>query len=264
MQTLNHAAARFVLVLSAIASLGRGLKAQSCSAFDVASIRVNTSGAGGGYPELAPGGRRFTAANQLILELIMFAYDVSPLQISGIPSAFSHERYDVTAACEQPITKAQLPHLLQALLAERFHLSIHRESKDQPVYALLTGKGGPKLHEASQGGGKPGLRQSGYSFAFTNATMLNLAGLLSQLSGRKVLDRTGLNGQYDFTLTYVPSRSGPGREESNASPADNVPDSAFPDSVFTALREQLGLNLESKKSQVESIVVDHLDRLIPN
>jgi uncharacterized protein (TIGR03435 family) len=137
--------------------------------------------------------------------------------------------------------------------------------KEQPVYALLLGKGGPKLHEASQEGGKPSLSQSGYSFAFTNAAMSNLVGVLSQVSGRKVLDRTGLTGQYDFTLTYVPAPGGPGREGSNASPAaDNIPDLAFPDSVFTALREQLGLNLEAQKSQVESIIVDHLDRLIPN
>src|SRR5580658_1358996 len=95
-------AARLALGLLAIASFGSGLKAQSCSAFDVASIRLNTSGIGGGYPELAPGGRRFTAENQLILELVMFAWDVSPLQISGIPSAFFRERYDIEAACEQP------------------------------------------------------------------------------------------------------------------------------------------------------------------
>lgn len=259
MQTLIYPA-----VLLTIASFSSGVKAQTCGAFDVASVRVNTSGTGGGYPELAPGGRRFTATNQLILALIMFAYDVSPLQISGIPSAFTHERYDVVATCEQPIAKGQLPELVQALLAERFHLSIHREWKEQPVYVLVSGKGRPKLHEAAQEGGKPSLRQSGYSFTFTNAAMSNLADVLSQVSGRKVLDRTGIGGQYDFNLTYVPARGDPGREGSNASSADTVPDAAFPDSVFTALREQLGLNLEMQKSQVESIVVDHLDRLIPN
>jgi uncharacterized protein (TIGR03435 family) len=251
-------AARLVFGLLAIAFFGSGLKAQSCGTFDVASIKLNTTGVGGGYPELAPGGRRFTAANQLMLELIMFAYDVSPRQISGIPGAFFQERYDIEATCEQPMTKEQLPDMLEVLLAERFHLSIHRETKEQPVYALILRKGGPRLHETLPEGGKPSVRQSGYSFTFTNAAMSNLVGVLSQLTGRKVLDRTGLRGQYDFTLSYAPDRGGAGRE--GGSPAAD----SLPDSVFTSLREQLGLNLEAQKSQVEFIVVDRLDRLIPN
>jgi uncharacterized protein (TIGR03435 family) len=252
-------AARLVFCLSAIASFRGGLEAQSCSTFDVASIKLNTSGAWGGYPGLAPGGRRFTATNQLMIELIMSAYDVSPLQISGIPSAFSQERYDINATCELSITKEQLPHMLQMLLAERFHLSIHRELREQPVYVLIPGKGGPRLHESSHESDTPGLRQSGYSFRFTNAAMSNLVGVLSQVTGRKVLDGTGLRGQYDFTLSYAPDR-GAGREGPNVSPAAD----SFPDSVFTALREQLGLNLEAQKSRVDFIVVDRLNRLIPN
>jgi uncharacterized protein (TIGR03435 family) len=254
-------AARLVGWLFAMASFSGGLEAQSCSTFEVASIRLNTSGAESRYPaELAPGGRRFTATNQFMVELIMSAYDVSPLQISGIPGAFSGERYDIEATCEQPMAKEQLPHMLQALLAERFHLSIHRELKEQPVYALILRKGGPKLHKASDEGGKPNLRQSGHSFTFSNAGMSNLVGVLSQVTGRKVLDRTGLRGQYDFKLSYAPDRGGAGREETNVSPAAD----SSPDSVFTAVREQLGLNLEAQKSQVEFIVVDRLDRLIPN
>jgi uncharacterized protein (TIGR03435 family) len=254
-------AGRLVFCLSAISSFSSGLEAQSCSTLDVVSIKPNTSDPGGRYPaELAPGGRRLTATNQFMVELIMSAYDVSPLQILGIPSAFSGERYDIEATCEQPMTKDQLPHMLQALLAERFHLSVHREPKEQPVYVLILGKGGPKLHESSQEGGKPGLRQSGHSFTFTNAAMSNLVGVLSQVTGRKVLDGTGLRGQYDFTLSYAPDRGGAGPEESDVSPAAD----SFPSSVFTALREQLGLNLETQKSQVDFIVVDRLDRLIPN
>jgi len=256
-------ASRLVLGVLAIASLSNELKAQSCDTFDVASIKVNTSLLGGGYPELAPGGRRFTATNQLLLELIMSAYEVSPLQISGIPNALLRERYDIEATCEQPITKEQLPHLLQVLLAERFHLSIHRDLKEQAVYALILRKGGPKLRQSREAG-KTSLRQRGYSFTFTNAAMSNLVGVLSQVTGRKVLDRTGLSGQYDFTLTYTPDRVGAGHEGSTASAADSIPDSGFPDSVFTALREQLGLNLEAQKSQIEYIVIDRLDRLIPN
>lgn len=243
-------AARLVFGLCAVVCGSGGLSAQGCSAFEVASIKLNTSGAGGGYPELAPGSRRFTAANQLMVELIMSAFDVSPLQISGIPGGFSQDRYDVYATCEQPIAKERLPHLLQLLLTERFHLSIHRELREQTVYALAPRKASPRLHESSHEAGNPTLRQSGYAFTFTSADMSKLVGVLSQLIGRKVVDRTGLRGRYDFTLRYAPDRSDAGDR--------------LPDSIFTAVREQLGLNLEPQKSQVEFIVVDRLDRLIPN
>jgi len=145
------------------------------------------------------------------------------------------------------------------LLAERFHLSIHRELREQSVYALILGRGGPKFHETSDKGGKPGLRQRDYSFTFTNAPMSNLIGVLSQVTGRKVLDRTGLSSRYDFTLSYAPD-SGSGRAGSNVSPAVD----GFPDSVFTALREQLGLNLQAEKAPIEFIIVDRLDDLTPN
>ena len=148
--------------------------------------------------------------------------------------------------------KEQLPSMLQALLAERFHLAIHHELREQPVYALILGKGSPKLHETSHENAKPEFRQSGHIFTFTNATMSNLLDVLSQVTGRKVLDKTGLRGQYDFTLSYAP--------EPDGSPASD----SFPDSVFTALREQLVLNLETQKSRIDFVVVDHLDRLISN
>ncbi len=252
-------AARLIFGLGGIAFFSSGLNAESCGAFDVASIKVNTSGVGGGFPELAPGGKRVTATNQMMLMLIMAAYDVSPLQISGIPSALSQERYDIDAACDQQMTKEQLPRLFRGLLAERFRLSAHRETKEQPVYALVLRKGSPKLDKTSHPDEKPGFKQSGYSFTFTNADMSYLVFVLSQVTGRKVVDRTQLSGQYDFTLNYAPNRLA-ATDSSNVSPSIDGP----PESVFTALREQLGLDLKSEKDQVEFIVVDHLDRPTPN
>ena len=247
-------AARLVVGLLAIASFGGEIKAQPCDKFDVASIKVNASGGGGSYPELAPGGRRLIATNQYLMALLMFAYDVSPMQVSGIPSAFFENRYDVEAACEKPMTKEQLPRLLQSLLEERFHLSIHRELKEQPVYALIVGKGGSKLHETTHENEEPGLRQVAHSFTFTNAKMANLIGVLSQVAGRKVLDKTELSGQYDFKLSYAPDRDGTSGGGSDG----------LPESVFTALREQLGLDLEPEKGQIAFLVVDHIEPLTPN
>jgi uncharacterized protein (TIGR03435 family) len=247
---------KFVAGLFAIACFISELDGQTCSKFDVASIKVNTTGEGGGYPELASGGRRVIATGQHMIELFMFAYGVAPLQISGLPSAFL-ERYDIEATCEQPMIQARLPHLLQLLLEERFHLAVHRELREQLVYALIVGKGGPRFHETSHEGDKPGVRQSGYTFTFTNATMANLIDGLSQVAGRKVLDKTGLRGHYDFTLGYAPDRGGAGSQGAAAS-------DRLPESVFTALREELGLDLEPQRSQIEFIVVDHIDRLVPN
>jgi len=247
--------ARLVFSLFAVAFFGSQLSAQACSTFEAASIRPTTAGLRDRHPaELAPGGKRLTATGEFMIELLMSAYDVSPLQISGIPSAFSQERYDINGTCERPMMKEQIPHLLQELLAERFHLAVHRELKEQPVFALVLGKGAPKLHDSCKEGGKAAFTQRDYRFTFTNAGMSVLVGVLSQLSSRKVLDRTGLHGQYDFTLSYSPNPAGA------ASPAAD----GLPDSVFTALREQLGLNLEAQKGQVEFIVVDRLDRLTPN
>jgi uncharacterized protein (TIGR03435 family) len=247
-------AARLVVGLFAIASFGSEIRAQPCDKFDVASIKVNTSGGGRSYPELVPGGRRLIATNQYLMALLMFAYDVSPLQVSGVPSAFFEKRYDIEATCEKPMTKEQLPRLLQSLLEERFHLSIRRELREQTVYALIVGKGDSKLHETTHENEEQGLRQAGHSFTFTNATMATLISVLSQVAGRKVLDKTGLGGQYDFTLSYAPDRDG-----ASGGGSDNLPES-----VFTALREQLGLDLETQRSQIEFIVVDNIEPLIPN
>jgi len=245
--------ARFVTGLAAMVVLGGGVEALACGTFDVASVKVNISGAGGGYPVLAPGGRRFSATNQLMVELILFAYDVAPGQIAGLPGGAVKERYDIEASCEGPMTKEQLPRMLQALLAERFHLVVHREVKEQAVYVLVPTKGGVKLRPAADEGGKTGLKQNGYRFTFTNAAMSNLVDVLSQVTGRKVVDGTGLGGRYDFTLSYAPAVDGQGLAEDGS-----------PDSVFTALREQLGLNVETQKSPVTFVVVDRIGRLIPN
>jgi uncharacterized protein (TIGR03435 family) len=247
-------APKLVLGLLGLAFFDCGLSAQTCSKFDVASIKVNTDGLGGGYPVLAPGGKRVIAPGQYLVALLMFAYDVSPLQVSGIPRVFPAERYDVEATCEEPMTKEQLPGLLRSLIEERFHLSIHRELKEQPVYALIVGKGGPKLHETTHESEKPGFRQAGNSFTFTNATMENLLTVLSQVAGRKVLDKTGLSGHYDFTLGYAPDRG----------TAPGGGSDSLPESVLTALREQLGLDLEPQRSPIEFIVVDHIELLSPN
>jgi uncharacterized protein (TIGR03435 family) len=238
------ARAKIVLIASA-------LLAQSRETFDVTSVKVNTDGGGGGYPGLAAGGQRFTATRLPLVALIMVAYDVTPGQVVGVPGFFT-EFYDVEGKCDHPITKEQASHMFQALLADRFKLTVHRESREQPIYALVVGKNGVKLHESQEDIAPPQVKQSGTGFVVKSAPMATLTLILSQVVGRTVVDKTGLTGRYDFTLQYTPERAR--REGEAASNPDGLP------SIFTALQEQLGLKLESQKGPVEFIVVDHAEK----
>jgi uncharacterized protein (TIGR03435 family) len=191
----------------------------------------------------------------------MLAYDATPRQISGVPSSFDREGYDIEAKCDHPMTKEQAARMLQTLLADRFKLVVHRETKEQPIYALIVGKSGPKLQGSPPGDtGLPEMKRIGSRFVFKRAPISTLTLILSQQVGRTVVDKTGLSGRYEFTLEYGLERAGGGRSEERE-PAPN-PD-GLP-SVFTALQEQVGLKLESQKGPVEFIVVDHAEKLSGN
>jgi len=139
------------LVLSALAAAFAPtwqIASQTREAFDVASVKLNTTG-GGGYPGLAPGGKRFTATNLPLTAPIMLAYDTTPREISGVPGELDKQGYDIEASCDRQMTKEQASRMLQTLLADRLKLTVHREARNQPIYALVIGKAGPKLHESA-------------------------------------------------------------------------------------------------------------------
>jgi uncharacterized protein (TIGR03435 family) len=228
-------------------------RAQTPDVFDVASVKLNTTHVRGGYPGLAPGGQRFTATNLPLVALIMLAYNVTPNQISGVPSSLGRETYDIEAECEHPIKQAQALRMLQTLLADRFKLILHRETKEQPIYALVVAKGGPKLREDAQESA-PDRR----GFVYKSTSMSVLALILSQTTGRTVVDKTGLNGRYDFSLEYTPERAGKGVPEGREEGREGASNPNGP-SIFTAVQEQLGLKLEPQKGPVEFIVVDHAE-----
>jgi bla regulator protein blaR1 len=230
--------------------------AQSQEAFDVASVKLNKTGGRGGYPGLAPGGQRFTATNLPLLALIMLAYNVTPRQISGVPSSFNTEGYDIDAKCDHPIEREQALRMLQTLLADRFKLTLHRETRDQPIYALVVGKGGPKLHETAEESLTPDAQRTGRRFVYKSTPVSVLTLILSQQLDRTVVDMTGLKGRYDFSLEYTSDRVGRGVLEGR----EPAPDPDGLPSISTAVQEQLGLKLESRKGPVEFIVVDHAER----
>jgi uncharacterized protein (TIGR03435 family) len=180
-------------------------------------------------------------------EVIGQAYKVRQYQITG-PDWLETERFDITAklpAAEG--SSRQVALMLQALLADRFKMAIHRETKVLPVYALVAGRSGPKLKSSESDSGISSNSNRTSLHVTAKATMQRFAEFLSEEVGRPVIDRTGLTGPYDFTIDWAVDNA-----IANDSPAGP--------SIFTALQEQLGLKLDSTKGPVEIIVVDHADR----
>ncbi len=226
---------------------------------------------------------RFSATGATLQYLIREAYGVENNQIIGAPNWVNSKRYDIEAKVDKSVAEElqkgnldqrtlKYMRMLQALLVDRFKLTLHRESKELPVYDLVIAKKGPKLQEAKAGdtypngieGGGPHMIQIRTGQLIGQA--LSIADLVRQLSrplGRTVLDKTGLTGNYDFNLKWTPDESQlpmlDGTESGQqgtgyaAAPASTGP------SIFTAIQEQLGLKLESKKGPVEVLVIEHVE-----
>jgi uncharacterized protein (TIGR03435 family) len=250
--------------------------------FEVASIKPAAPDARGMWIRTMPGGR-VTITNMTLKELIVIAYRIQPFQISGGPAWLDSIHYDISAKPENPPKDGELPLMIQALLADRFQLTIRRETKELPIYALVVakkdGKLGPGLTESKEGGctvpdptkpppppepGKPrtlgcgGMMMSPRGLTATSVPLSNLAPSLSRLLGRTVIDKTGLTEKFDIHLEWTPDESLAMQLPPDA-PKPPPSDSAGP-SLFTALQEQLGLKLESQKGPVEIFVIERVEK----
>jgi len=148
--------------------------------------------------------------------------------------------------------------LLQSLLADRFKLSVHRETREESVYELLPLKSGSKL-KAAVAPGPPRLHNGRGQLSGQSADTGMLARMLSGRLGRVVIDKTGLTGSYDFELTWMPA---PGERDDGAI-AGSISDPEGP-ALFTGLQEQLGLHLRSAKGPVQHLVIDRVEKSDPN
>ena len=239
--------------------------------FEVASVKPADPAARGIRIRFSPGGG-LDAQNAHVKQLIMLAYDVQSFQVSGGPGWLDSQGFDILAkappaagayAGTGPITpeqRKQIQQRIQALLADRFQLVIHRDSREAPVYALVVAKNGHKMKESVL---DEGLRGGRGTISADGVDMTLLAGFLGGRLGRPVLERTGLTGKYDFKLEWTPESSelsgkggpeGPG-EKGEAAGADPLGPS-----LSTALQEQLGLKLESRKAPVETLVIDRAEK----
>ncbi|MBZ5601510.1 MAG: TIGR03435 family protein [Acidobacteriia bacterium] len=218
----------------------RAQSAESRPAFEVASIKPGDASRRHGFPMLA--GARVVATNVTAKTLIEIAYDVRKPQVSGGPNWLDSEGFDIEAKSARSLSGPQMRLMLQSLLADRFKLTLHRETREQPVYDLVVAKGGPKL-KAADPKEAGALRVGKGQVTGMKAPMSWLAQFLSgEALDRLVIDQTGLGGEYDFTLQWTPDAS-----------ADSP-------SIFTAVQEQLGLQLRAEKGPVEVLVVDRLEK----
>ena len=252
-----------LLALTAVASfLPRWIAlAQTQRAkFDVASVKPSDPNDRRTMFGTPPNGSRFRAAGVNLRMLIGFAYDKQLAQISGGPNWLESDRFEIDARPENAVPGLeglqQIRSMLQSLLEDRFKLTVHSETRLEPVYELVLAKGGSKLKETSANDGAP-RQQMGRGQVIASATPLSqLIPLLSVLVQRQVIDKTGLTGMYDFTLTYTLE---PGQLGALGPDVPPPVDPTAP-SVFTALQEQLGLKLESARGRAQVLVIDHAEK----
>lgn len=281
-----------ILPAIAVACLGECLaQSQGATAarvvFDVASVKPNVSNSGSSSSNDSPGG--YVATNMSLRRLIAIAHRMRLAndrdRIVG-PSWIDSARFDINAKTPADTRSEQIPDMLRALLADRFSLAAHTETREDVVYALVRTRSegllGPQLTPSTLDCSKPGAFRSGSAAAGApgapvakpqcgivtnvdaNGSVMqgggrSIADLARNLIGRvnrEVVDRTGLSGTYDFTLRWTP--------ENFQNPADNAGPSRDGTTIFTALQEQLGLKLEAQRGPVEFLIIDRVERPSPD
>jgi uncharacterized protein (TIGR03435 family) len=236
-----------VLLLIAIAASAQTLT------FDVASIKPSRSDQGRSSMQVSAG--RIRMENVSLKKVILAAYGIPDDREYALvgPDWLTTEHFDLQAKFPANTAMEQVRLMTQALLAERFELALHRETRQLPIYALVVAKNGPKIHAAQDG--QPGTSNGPGRLDATKITMQKLADLLALTTGQQVVDATGLSGAFDFKLEWSPDEM-----QKKRSP-DETPDiGASGPSIFSALQEQLGLKLEGRKGPVEILVVDHIEK----
>lgn len=278
----------FVNIPKLGAQLAQTPSGQSLPSFEVASVKPSHSADNRMRIWLSPG--KFTVENVSLQTIIMFAYDAkSEAQVSGGPSWIKSETFNIDAKEDdtQAAELAKLPPeqsqgqirlMVQSLLADRFKLKVSHQMKELPVYALVVAKNGPKLTPSKQQpdsspeepGAQPrmrrGIMMNGRGeLQGTDASMSFLADALTrerETGGRIVIDKTGLTGNYDWTLHWTPESPAPifkGADNGATPEGAPTPDTSGP-TLFTALEEQLGLKLEPQKGNVETLVIDSVEQ----
>ncbi|HWE51974.1 MAG TPA: TIGR03435 family protein [Bryobacteraceae bacterium] len=262
--TLNlvRATAQTAWEIPNAAALEKPMAGDADPSFEVATIKLTAPGTQGSGLGPSPGGR-FTAHNTTLGGLLGFAYGLNRHQIENEPAWFETDRFDLVAKTDMAgaPNMAQQRMMLQKLLADRLNLRFHREKKEGTVFALTVQNSGSRLtpNTGDPSGPSPAELTRGpghWHLTVTNVSMEIFASGLQGIVEHPVIDRTGLSGRFDITLDWAPDDFQPQGPGVTTPPESGA---AFPD-LYTALRERLGLKLESTKGLVEIFVIDHVDR----
>jgi uncharacterized protein (TIGR03435 family) len=243
--------------------------------FEAASIKVNPGCDTRPRQNQAPLPGRLTFECTTLATAIQNAYGVwadgdSPnpvlTQVSGGPGWINSDFYEIIATVNGDLPLGQINGpMFRSVLEERFKLKIHRETKQAPVYALTIARSGFKLRPTEPGDCSPpscgfpvpGMKGRNVTVDGKGISMKNLAeGLLSRTVDRKVIDKTGIDGVYDFHLEFTPDAGTPLGAPPGFSPSDEP--GGLP--IFTALEEQLGLTLKAERGSVDVLVIDSVER----
>jgi uncharacterized protein (TIGR03435 family) len=233
-------------------------------AFDVASIKQHTEQMNGVTFADGEGGR-LTVVNNPIFNVIDNAYGISKYQLIGAPDWVESERYDIEARGPATAGHKEMMLMVQALLADRFAMRAHFETREMPAYILTVAKGGPKLRLTGSedcvpfDGTKPNPQavpnvcgndhlSRNNVWSATHISMRDVAGLLSSVMRRPVIDHTGIKGTFDVHMQWSDDLT------LQDSPADGPP------SIYVALRETLGFELKSGRGPAEVLVIDHIEK----
>jgi uncharacterized protein (TIGR03435 family) len=232
--------------------------AASAQQFEVASIKAST-GENNGSSGINTGHGRLDANNVTLQRCIIGAWGVGPHQIFGGPAWLSTDRFEISAKADQPTDDDALLNLmLRALLADRFKLALHTETRTMQAYVLEVGKAGAKLTKTGKstpGGASTTTNgtNTGTSIQARQTSMDLFAKVLAREMGLPVVDRTGLSGDFDFNISWTPDRI------RAAAPAD----SDLP-TIFTAVQDQLGLRLRAEKVPIEVLIIDRAEKPTEN
>ena len=239
-----------LIVLFIFVSVASGEQQTATSAhtgFETASVRP-AHWSQGCYSRLPQGGMHYELRCVTLRELIAIAWQVHPDDIEGGAGSALNSYYDLKATTpgDKPWTQDDIPPMLRSLLDERFHVSVRRGTKEVSGYMLEIAKGGAKLKPSKNGAARDASQNiiiSGY-LRGRGIDMMGIVALLSSAVREKVVDRTGITGNYDVDLSYA---------------SRDIPDSDDP-SLFTAIKEQLGLRLEAGKVPINTIFIEHADQ----
>jgi uncharacterized protein (TIGR03435 family) len=227
-------------------------------AFEVASVKVDTAGTneggrsmmGRGRENITPSPAGVNMINVPLRSVIQWAYHVQAVQVSG-PGWLDMDRYDVAAKAASAVPEDQLRQMMQTLLADRFKLACHRESKEMQAYVITVAKSGLKIKESTSEGDMEIQPSAPAGVAFQRATVPKLAELLSAPLQAPVLDQTGLTGRYDFKLDL----------SGFLDPATPMGINDVIPIVIQAAQQQLGIKIDQKKVPIEMLMVDHAEKV---